>query len=152
MKINLNELSKIKYIYHVYEDPQRVIHCQKYPVIYINQHVVYYKAPGDTELSTRSLNIVYELCDDNWINRCGSDKIFSFFWEVCDLWPRPGPIFSWIGSSLNKPPPRNMHMPPRLRSSSRRPRPRDPSVVFWRMDSSVCSFFSCRPPTPPIQG
>jgi hypothetical protein len=41
--LNLKELSKQKYIYRIYESSDRVLHCEKYPVIYINSEVVYYK-------------------------------------------------------------------------------------------------------------
>ena len=36
-------LSKYKHIYRVYEDRDRELHCEKYPVIYINSEVVYFK-------------------------------------------------------------------------------------------------------------
>lgn len=36
-------LSKYKYIYRIYESGDKVLHCEKYPIIYINSEVVYYK-------------------------------------------------------------------------------------------------------------
>lgn len=41
--IDLKELSKIKHIYRIYESEDEVLHCEKYPVIYINSVVVYFK-------------------------------------------------------------------------------------------------------------
>ena len=41
--IDLKELSKIKHIYRIYESEDEVLHCEKYPVIYINSKVVYFK-------------------------------------------------------------------------------------------------------------
>lgn len=43
MSINVKELSKYKYIYRVYASEDKVIHCEKHPVIYSNSEVVYYK-------------------------------------------------------------------------------------------------------------
>jgi hypothetical protein len=40
---DLNNLSKIKYIYRIYESEDEVLHCEKYPVVYINSKVVYFK-------------------------------------------------------------------------------------------------------------
>ena len=37
------DLSKRKYIYRIYSSEDKVIHCEKYPIIYINSEVVYYK-------------------------------------------------------------------------------------------------------------
>lgn len=41
--IDLKNLSKIKHIYRIYESEDEVLHCEKYPVIYINSKVVYFK-------------------------------------------------------------------------------------------------------------
>lgn len=43
MNINKNELSKKKYLYRVYATEDKVIHCERYVVIYLNSEVVYYK-------------------------------------------------------------------------------------------------------------
>lgn len=40
---DLNNLGKIKYIYRIYESSDEVLHCEKYPVVYINSKVVYFK-------------------------------------------------------------------------------------------------------------
>ena len=39
----MEDLSKRKYIYRIYASEDRVIHCERHPVIYINSMVVYYK-------------------------------------------------------------------------------------------------------------
>ena len=41
--MDLQNLSKIKHIYRVYESEDEVLHCEKFPVIYINSEVVYFK-------------------------------------------------------------------------------------------------------------
>ena len=41
--VDLKNLSKIKYIYRIYESEDEVLHCEKYPVIYMNSVVVYFK-------------------------------------------------------------------------------------------------------------
>ena len=41
--VDLKNLSKIKHIYRIYESEDEVLHCEKYPVIYINSVVVYFK-------------------------------------------------------------------------------------------------------------
>ena len=41
--VDLNDLGKIKYIYRIYESRDEVLHCEKYPVVYINSKVVYFK-------------------------------------------------------------------------------------------------------------
>ena len=41
--VDLKNLSKIKHIYRIYESEDEVLHCEKYPVIYINSMVVYFK-------------------------------------------------------------------------------------------------------------
>lgn len=41
--INKQELSKHKYIYRIYASDDKVIHCEKYPVVYSNSEVIYFK-------------------------------------------------------------------------------------------------------------
>lgn len=55
-------LSKIKYIYRIYESSDRVLHCEQYPVIYINSKVVYFKDARKKEY----LN--YTCVDNVWDN------------------------------------------------------------------------------------
>ena len=53
-------LSKIKYIYRIYESEDEVLHCEKFPVIYINSKVVYFKDARKQELLnyTRISNVL----------------------------------------------------------------------------------------------
>lgn len=41
--MDLQNLSKIKHIYRIYESEDKVLHCEKFPVVYINSKVVYFK-------------------------------------------------------------------------------------------------------------
>lgn len=41
--MDLQNLSKIKHIYRIYESEDEVLHCEKFPVVYINSKVVYFK-------------------------------------------------------------------------------------------------------------
>lgn len=57
--MDLKTLSKQKYIYRIYESVDKVLHCEKYPVVYINSQVVYYKDGRKKEYLnyTRVLNV-----------------------------------------------------------------------------------------------
>ena len=41
--LDLKNLSKIKYIYRIYEATDGILHCERFPVVYINSEVVYFK-------------------------------------------------------------------------------------------------------------
>ena len=41
--LDKKNLSKIKYIYRIYESSDGFLHCERYPVVYINSEVVYFK-------------------------------------------------------------------------------------------------------------
>ena len=41
--MDLQNLSKIKHIYRIYESEDEILHCEKFPVVYINSKVVYFK-------------------------------------------------------------------------------------------------------------
>lgn len=53
--MDLQNLSKIKHIYRIYESEDEVLHCEKFPVIYINSKVVYFKDGRKQEC----LNYIY---------------------------------------------------------------------------------------------
>lgn len=42
-----NNLSKLKYIYRIYESEDKKLHLERYPIVYINQEVVYFKTGRD---------------------------------------------------------------------------------------------------------
>ena len=48
--LDLNNLSKIKHIYRIYESSNGILHCEKFPVIYINSEVVYFKDARKKEM------------------------------------------------------------------------------------------------------
>lgn len=81
--LDFTNLSKIKHIYRIYESDDRVLHCEKYPVIYINSEVVYFKDARKKEC----LNYVYvknvlhdftEFYRSNYNYPCFN----RFFWNV----------------------------------------------------------------------
>ena len=41
--LDMKNLSKLKYIYRIYESSDKILHLEKYPIIYINSEVVYFK-------------------------------------------------------------------------------------------------------------
>lgn len=47
--MELKDLSKVKYIYRIYESDNEVLHLERYPVIYINSKVVYFKTARQQE-------------------------------------------------------------------------------------------------------
>lgn len=85
---DLQNLSKIKYIYRVYESKDKVLHCEKYPVIYINSEVVYFK---DCRKQSYLNYIHIENVQDNFIDfkknylthSFGSHVGFDrYFWNI----------------------------------------------------------------------
>lgn len=53
-------LSKQKYIYTAYISSDGILHVEKFPVIYINKTLVYYKRPGIDTLGCKSIKDVYD--------------------------------------------------------------------------------------------
>lgn len=81
-------LSKYKYIYRIYEDSIGDVHCTKYPVIYINSKVVYFKDARKQEyLANTSVDRV---SDDfaSWVNETLAKpycfNVDSYFWSIED--------------------------------------------------------------------
>ncbi len=77
---NLQNLSKVKYIYRVYESRDKVLHCEKYPVVYINSEVVYFKdgrkQPYLSYISVKNIQ-------DNFIDFKKNYLTYSFGSHVC---------------------------------------------------------------------
>lgn len=81
-------LSKYKHIYRVYEDSTGTIHCTKYPIIYINSKVVYFKDVRKQEF----LNNVYinNVSDDftsyaeKMLSKSFNWRVDHYFWSVED--------------------------------------------------------------------
>jgi hypothetical protein len=79
-----DKLSKQKYIYRIYASSDKVIHCERYPVIYINSKIVYFKdARLDEFLSYKSVSFI----KDEYTGISPSDLHYSsyydeFFWKV----------------------------------------------------------------------
>lgn len=81
--MDLKTLGKQKYIYRIYESADKVLHCEKYPVVYINSEVVYYKDGRKKEnLSyTRNTN-VGENFEKFYIGYWGNSVFDKMFWNV----------------------------------------------------------------------
>lgn len=86
MPLDKKNLSKIKYIYRIYESSDRILHCEKYAVIYINSEVVYFKDARKKEYLnyTRVNNVL-----DNFVSACNTNRfgfystyIDKYFWNV----------------------------------------------------------------------
>ena len=81
--LDLNNLSKIKYIYRIYESSDGILQCEKFPVIYINSEVVYFKEARKNEM-LRCLRI--SSVTDNlttFYNNISYYRYFDkYFWNV----------------------------------------------------------------------
>lgn len=52
------ELSKLKEIYKIYTSADGVVHCERYPIAYVNKKYVYYIVSNDDELSCKRMRSV----------------------------------------------------------------------------------------------
>ena len=85
--VDLKNLSKIKHIYRIYESEDEVLHCEKYPVIYINSKVVYFKDARKQEmLNYTNINNVLDSFTDfyqnNYYRDCYSPCFNKYFWNM----------------------------------------------------------------------
>ena len=70
------DLSKLKYIYNIYTSQDRVVHCERYKVVYVNQEYVYYKVARKRELVEIKTEIIYDA-----FNKVEDLKVGSFWNE-----------------------------------------------------------------------
>ena len=84
--LDMKNLSKLKYIYRIYESSDKILHLEKYPIIYINSEVVYFKDGRKQEYlnSTRVEKVL-----DNFVSACNSNRfghystyIDKYFWNI----------------------------------------------------------------------
>lgn len=74
-------LSKRKYIYRIYSSDDKVIHCERHPVVYINSQVVYFKDGRKQEyLNYKRLNNVEEEFTGVKVSIYGYFE--KFYWKV----------------------------------------------------------------------
>ena len=79
----MKNLSKIKHIYRIYESNDKVLHCEKYPVIYINSEVVYFKDARKQEYLSYTYvkNVLHDFTE--FYRTCYNRPCFNkFFWNV----------------------------------------------------------------------
>lgn len=62
--MDVQTLSKRKYIYAIHISADKTLHCERYPVIYINQIYVYWRRPGDAHLESSKLYRVKPFFDE----------------------------------------------------------------------------------------
>ena len=87
--MDLKNLSKYKYIYRIYESSDEVLHCEKYPVIYINNKVVYFKdARKQERLNYKDVNKILDNFtkfyqgENAWKWEWGRPCFDEYFWNV----------------------------------------------------------------------
>lgn len=87
--IDIKNLGKRKYIYRIYETEDDVLHCEKYPIIYINSKIIYFKDARKKEYlnyieTSDVLNNFTEFYRRLWNFRPGWSPCFDkYFWN-CD--------------------------------------------------------------------
>lgn len=85
--MDLQKLSKRKYIYRIYVSSDKTVHCERYPIIYLNSEVVYYK-DGRKKSTLDCMNPSYineKFLGVESITLHCRDYYNQYFWEVCDF-------------------------------------------------------------------
>jgi hypothetical protein len=62
------ELSKNKHIHKIYIGGDGILHCEKYPVVYVNKYYVYLKEYNSVHLKEVDVTRVYDTIDDYLIH------------------------------------------------------------------------------------
>jgi len=78
-------LSKMKYIYKIYSSDS-IVHCEKYPIVYINSENIYYKVARQSQLMRIDTKSVKDCC--NGIEDLNTRYYWSgnsFFFQVVDF-------------------------------------------------------------------
>lgn len=71
-------LSKQKYIYVIYASSDKVIHCQRFPIVYLNSEFLYFK----TNQSKRLECIKTERVQDEFISPSSHGHYTQYFFKV----------------------------------------------------------------------
>jgi len=84
VEIKEQELSKHKYLYRIYASDDKIIHCEKHPVIYLNSKVVYFK---DIRQAERLKSITFNRIEDEYSGIRKSDintyvSYERYFWKA----------------------------------------------------------------------
>ena len=81
--MDLQNLSKIKHIYRIYESWNGVLHCEKFPVVYLNSKVVYFKDGRKQDFLCREY---IQNVNDDFTDFCKNNHYRSnfneYFWNV----------------------------------------------------------------------
>lgn len=73
-------LSKMKYIYKIYESKDGVLHCEKFPIIYVNKKYVYFKSDDSGMLDFTTTEYVL----DNLSSCENVGVLCRYFWNIDD--------------------------------------------------------------------
>lgn len=83
---NFENLSKYKHIYRVYESDDKQIHCEKYPVVYANSKVVYFKDVRKQEylnhVDTVKIKTNFEDAVNTALKNPWFRRIDTYLWDV----------------------------------------------------------------------
>jgi len=85
--IDLKTLSKQKYIYRIYTLSDEVVHCERYPIIYANSKVVYFKDGRKQEyLNYANVNMVLddfaEFYENTYLENTFLRGFDRYFWNT----------------------------------------------------------------------
>lgn len=76
-------LSKQKYIYCVYAGRDDNLNVERFPVIYINNHYVYFKKPGNEQLNSLTLPAISDSLDSLDLHDINSLRFcHKYFWNI----------------------------------------------------------------------
>lgn len=67
--MNKEQLSKIKHIHKIYLGGDGILHCEKYPVVYINKNYTYFKEYNNPSLNHTDTSRVHDTIDDFLIDK-----------------------------------------------------------------------------------
>ena len=83
--MDTKNLSKIKYVYQIYS-AKRIVHCERFPVIYINSKYLWHKQPMSSELYKLRLSSVEdEFESSEQLILTSRNEVNCFFFKVKDF-------------------------------------------------------------------
>lgn len=78
----MEEISKLKVVYRVYESSDGILNCEKYPIIYANDKYLYYKSVRKEQLTMEEMRCVYHTFNKQDLIDCSSSKFNRLYFEV----------------------------------------------------------------------
>jgi hypothetical protein len=84
--MNLQNLSKQKHIYQIYESSDGHIHCEKYQIIYLNSKVVYFKGARKQELLNyvriEAIETNFATFAEEYLHTNRRWRFNKYFWDI----------------------------------------------------------------------